>query len=182
MKTTVINLFGAPGTGKTVTALGLTYQLNRLGFSAEYVDEFAKGCAWDNNIDLLCDQNLQFTEQHRKLNRVNGKTQFVIMDSPLLLSNVYRTVYHSTMYSNTLDQLVYETHSKYHNTNFLLSFHNRWTQTGRVQDQSQSQEIQDNIVAVLEHYHELYTVLPDDWSRIDTILENVIGEPWATSV
>lgn len=182
MKTTVINLFGAPGTGKTVTALGLTYTLNREGFSAEYVDEFAKGCAWDNNINLLCDQNLQFTEQHRKLNRVNGKTEFVVMDSPLLLSNVYRTVYHSTMYSNTLDQLVFETHSKYHNVNFLLDFHERWNQSGRVQDHAESQDIQNNIIGVLEHYRLPYSVLPSDWSRIDTILEHVIGEPWKTSV
>lgn len=85
-RTKVINCFGGPGTGKTTTALGLTNMLKKQGISCEYVSEYAKDLTWeDNQWGLVCQPAIA-GEQIGRLHKVDGKVDFIITDSPLIIN------------------------------------------------------------------------------------------------
>jgi len=53
---TIINLFGGPGIGKSSIAAGLVYKLKRKHISCDAPYEFPKALAWDNNGVAIKDQ------------------------------------------------------------------------------------------------------------------------------
>lgn len=46
----IVNLFGAPGAGKSTLAAYVFAKLKMAGVNAELVTEFAKDKTWENNI------------------------------------------------------------------------------------------------------------------------------------
>ena len=90
---TVINFYGGPGSGKSTAAAGLFYQMKIAGYNVELTDEFAKECVWEGNIPMLADQLWVLGHQHRKILRLSDKVDYIITDSPVLLSPIYRERY-----------------------------------------------------------------------------------------
>ena len=122
MKTKVINFYGGPGSGKSTKAAGLYYKMNMAGFSVELNNEFAKECVWEDNVPMLKDQLYMLAHQHRKILRLVGKVDYVITDSPVLLSGIYRELYDGALYSDLIDQLALECYNKYDNINFQQQY------------------------------------------------------------
>lgn len=87
--TTVINLFAGPGAGKSTLAGEIYGWMKRRRVSCEYVPEFAKEITWEDTHELLDNQLLLLAEQHRRQYRLLDKVQYIITDSPLLLTCVY---------------------------------------------------------------------------------------------
>lgn len=54
----VINLLGSAGSGKSTTALGLTYELKKRGHRAEYIPEYAKDLVFSKCEHLLVQNQL----------------------------------------------------------------------------------------------------------------------------
>ena len=103
MKTTrVINFYGGPSSGKSTAAAGLFYKMKMLGYSVELTDEFAKECVWEGNVPMLKDQLWVLAHQHRKILRLKGQVDYVITDSPVLLSPIYRELYDGPLYSDLI--------------------------------------------------------------------------------
>lgn len=152
MKTKVINFYGGPGSGKSTKAAGLYYKMNMAGFSVELNNEFAKECVWEDNVPMLKDQLYMLAHQHRKILRLVGKVDYVITDSPVLLSSIYRELYDGPLYSELIDQLALECYNKYDNINFMLDRPKFFKQTGRAQNEKGSRDI-DN--AILEQFKDL---------------------------
>ncbi len=151
-KTKVINFYGGPGSGKSTKAAGLYYKMNMAGYSVELNNEFAKECVWEDNVPMLKDQLFMLAHQHRKILRLVGKVDYVITDSPVLLSGIYRELYDGPMYSDLIDQLALECYNKYDNVNFMLDRPNFFKQTGRAQNEEGSIDI-DN--AILQQFKDL---------------------------
>jgi len=84
----VINLIGPPGAGKSTTAAGLFSLMKLEGLKAELVTEYAKDLVYENRLEYL-DQNYIFAKQHRRLSRLRGVVDYVVTDSPLLVSLYY---------------------------------------------------------------------------------------------
>lgn len=91
--TLIINLFAGPGAGKTTCAWEIAEKLKKLGYVTEYVSEYAKELVWDDRADLLDgsvkNQTMVYNEQKHRVDRLVGKVDFVVTDSPTLLSSVY---------------------------------------------------------------------------------------------
>jgi thymidylate kinase len=152
MKTKVINFYGGPGSGKSTKAAGLYYKMNMAGYSVELVNEFAKECVWEDNVPMLKDQLYMLAHQHRKILRLVDKVDYVITDSPVLLSGIYRELYDGALYSDLIDQLALECYNKYNNINFMLDRPKFFKQIGRAQDKEGSINIDH---AILEQFHTL---------------------------
>jgi len=122
----LINLFGGPGIGKSSIAAGITYKLKKKHITCDNPYEFPKSLAWDENHSAIQDQLYVLANQHRGIVKSFGKVDYIVLDSPILLSLVYRGVYKGTEYPSTLyqseyfDELVLDIHSKYDNINILL--------------------------------------------------------------
>ena len=122
----IVNLFGGPGIGKSSIASGLTYKLKKKHITCDNPYEFPKSLAWDENHSAIQDQLYVLANQHRGIVKSFGKVDYIVLDSPILLSLVYRSVYQGTKYPSTLyqseyfDKLVLDIHNQYDCINIVL--------------------------------------------------------------
>ena len=113
----LINLFGGPGIGKSSIASGITYKLKKKHINCDMPYEFPKALAWDNNQSAIQDQLYVLANQHRGIVKSYGKVDYIVLDSPIILSLVYRNMYEGTSYPSTLyssdhfDKLVLDIHT-----------------------------------------------------------------------
>lgn len=124
--TKIINLFGGPGIGKSSIASGITYKLKKKHITCDNPYEFPKSLAWDNNNEAIKDQLYVLANQHRGIVKSFGKVDYIVLDSPILLSLVYRSMYKGNEYPATLyesehfDKLVLDIHNQYDCINIVL--------------------------------------------------------------
>ena len=122
----IINLFAGPGAGKSSIAAGLTYKLKKKHISCDNPYEFPKLLAWDNNGEAVKDQLYVLANQHRGITKSWGKVDYIILDSPILLSLIYRNYYGSKdgypqrLYGESFDRMVLDTFNQYDNINIVL--------------------------------------------------------------
>jgi len=91
--TTVINLFGGPNSGKSTCASGLFYFLKLKHFHCEIVREYVKSWAWEGRKPNKYDQPYIFGKQLKYESSLYDKVDFIITDSPLMLSAFYEDLY-----------------------------------------------------------------------------------------
>lgn len=92
--TTIINLYGSAGSGKSTAALGLSYYLKINGFKVEYVSEYAKDLVNEGSEHKLKHQLHIFSKQLKKLEVLVDKgLDYIVTDSPLFLSYFYGEKY-----------------------------------------------------------------------------------------
>lgn len=137
----VVNLFGAPGCGKSTVAAGLYSRLKQKGYNAELVSEFAKEITWEGHFTLLRDQLYLLAHQNRKLERLKGKVDIVVTDSPLLLTLAYVP----PNYYGKFKDFVYEIWESYKNLNIFLERDVEFDKVGRVHDEQMSASLRDVI-------------------------------------
>lgn len=143
---TVINFYGGPGSGKSTAAAGLFYKMKVAGYSVELTDEFAKECIWEGNVPMLQDQLWVLAHQHRKILRLADKVDYIITDSPVLLSPIYRERYGEPLYSNLIDKMALECYMLYPtNVNFMLTRQSEFDQNGRAQNFEECLDIDNDI-------------------------------------
>jgi RecA/RadA recombinase len=136
--TKVINFFGEPGSGKTTTALGLSYFAKLEGFNVEYVSEVARELAYTGRIETVRQYDIMIA-QYQRVAALNKKVDFIITDSPLMLSYVY--TYDVNVRTITIDRA-----NEFDNVNFLLCReHEYFLDKGRVHDERQAEFIRDRI-------------------------------------
>ena len=121
----IINIFGGPGIGKSSIAAGVTYKLKKNHINCDQPYEFPKLLAWDDNHSAIQDQLYVLANQHRGIVKSYGKVDYIVLDSPILLSLTYRnyykgTEYPSSLYGESFDKMVLDTFNQYDNINIVL--------------------------------------------------------------
>jgi len=91
--TTVINLYGASGVGKSTTAAATFAKFKMAGKSIELVSEYIKQWAWQDIAPTEFDQLYIFGKQARKESILYNKVDYIITDSPLWLSAFYEQLH-----------------------------------------------------------------------------------------
>lgn len=172
----LINLFGGPGIGKSSIAAGLTYKLKKKHIKCDNPYEFPKVLAWDENHSAIRDQLYVLANQHRGIVKSYGKVDYIILDSPILLSLVYRNYYRSgeypaTLYSDSFDKMVLDIHNQYDTLNIVLNrsegVHN---EKERYQNLEQSIELDTAIENTLIENNIPYTKVNVDDDTVNNIL------------
>lgn len=116
----VVNFFGGPGTGKSTMAATLFASLKKDTEKAELVTEFARDLVYSERIKLLKHNQLYvLAKQYERVQRLVGKADIVVTDSPLLLSNVYPEP-DSTFDVEIFRVLVRYISSQFNNLNYYL--------------------------------------------------------------
>lgn len=91
-ETMVVNIFAGPGAGKTTAAWEIAAMLKKKGIDTEYVPEYAKELVWDESDAIkgtLENQRAIYNEQKHRVDRLLGKVDVVVTDSPAILSVIY---------------------------------------------------------------------------------------------
>ena len=174
--TKIINLFGGPGSGKSTITSGLFYELKKLNISCDNPYEFPKQVAWENNKSQITDQLYIFANQHRGIVRSYGKVDFIILDSPILLSLVYKDGYDkgypASLYGESFDKMVFDVYNQYTNINFLLNRDDKKYQTdGRFQSQTESSMFHKRIKNILDDHDLTYFNMEVNGDTVDKIIK-----------
>jgi len=141
----VINLFAGPGAGKSTTAAGLFHLMKVAQMNVELVTEYAKEMTWEKRNNILTDQLYILAKQHRRVKRLENEVEYVVTDSPFLLSIFYRR----QDYSETLDKLVLELWQRYDNLNFFLDRAKNYVTVGRSQTEEEARKIDAGMREIL---------------------------------
>lgn len=163
----VINFYGGAGVGKSTHAAGLFYHMKSQGYNVELINEYAKQMVWEGHSEVMRDQFYLAANQHRQMIRLDGKVDYCITDSPMLLNIVYRDMYGEPLYSNALDALVLECHNRYENINIFMGrpARSKFKQEGRLQDYIQSCTVDERIELLLTKQREHYIKVNYEWSN-----------------
>ena len=89
MQTKIINIIGAPSSGKTLTAALLFAKMKIKSKSVEYVPEFVKKLVWEEDFDSINNQYYICQQQYKLLKSINGKVEYIITDGALLHTLLY---------------------------------------------------------------------------------------------
>ena len=149
-KTLFVNLFGAPGAGKSTTMADVFAELKWEGYDVEMLSEFAKDLVWERRHETFKDQTYIFGKQHHKFARVDDKVDIAICDSPLLLSVVYNRVNgneHKPFNATVLEHI-----NRYNNLNFFLNRTKKYNPNGRNQTEEESDRLAYNIKDTLREF------------------------------
>lgn len=144
----VINLFGGPGSGKSTLQAGLFYEMRKRNLNVEHIAEFAKDMVWEERYNAFTDQLFILANHHRRLHLLDGKVDYVVTDSPILLTNMY--MYQDPRpYASKLYDLVIDIHHMYDNVNIFINRKHSYVELGRNQNESEADIISANTKQLL---------------------------------
>lgn len=132
MGTKVINLFGNPGSGKSTISAYLFSELKARGIETELVTETAKDLVWDEDWKRLSNQIYVFSTQLHKVDRLIGKVECIITDSPLLMQVGYYKERNLPL-SKQFKKLCIAYNKRYDNVNIWLKNNKNISQVGRAE-------------------------------------------------
>lgn len=148
-ETLVINMFAGPGAGKTTCAWEIASKLKKLGYVTEYVSEYAKELVWDGKVDLLdgtaIKQKAVYDEQKHRIDRLLGKVDFVVTDSPPILSMVYLKES-----APEFEKQMVEDFNKYHTFNIFIERSVHYEKEGRLQTIEEAKQLDIGIKSFLK--------------------------------
>lgn len=146
----LINLFGGPCSGKSTTALGLTYFMKKAGMRVELVPEFAKKLVMDGRSPKC--QEYIFGKQVYYIEKALAVFDHVVTDSPVLLSTVYGET------TDTFKNLARQTHERLNpHLNLFVLRTKPYDPVGRYQTEEEAHELDCEIRNELKWYPFLET-------------------------
>ncbi|MHB1665892.1 AAA family ATPase [Thiomonas sp.] len=173
METTIINLFGAPGSGKSTCAAHVFASLREQGVAAEFVPEYAKELVWFDNKAELADQLSIFAEQHRRIIRVFGKVEYILTDGPLLNSILFQPEGYPELFTET----VLAFHARFpRQKNYLLKRTHSYEKAGRQQTEEDAVLLGHKLEGILHrHIPGQVTTLPVG-QAVSAIMADLLAE------
>ena len=176
MTKVLIGLCGAPSVGKSTTAAKLFSRLKDMGLDVELVTEFCKTWAWDEREITPYSQFYFFGKQSYSESRLFNKVDYIVTDSPVLLSAFYQEYYNN---DSSLSPACKEFYSKVAKDdikvlNFYLTRKKKYIQKGRFQNEQQANDVAKALKNWLDSEgYSYYYVDCSDKDRLDFILEKL---------
>jgi len=170
--TRVINFYGGPGSGKSLTAIDLFSRMKKLeaGIKVELVTEYAKEVVYSDMQQLFKYQEIVFAEQRYRIERLVDKVDYIITDSPINLGHFYMPEGKPYDYFRDFVDSCFDL---YTNTNFFVNRIHPYEAYGRDQTEEQAKAIDQEILSFLRDKNIPYDRIDPDDRAIDTILEHL---------
>jgi hypothetical protein len=170
-------MLGGSGLGKSTTAAGLYHRMKSDGFNVELVREYVKAWAWSGTKIGQYDQIYIFGKQSRSEYMLYGKVDYIITDSPIILSPVYEKFYNngeSMIEVAALKFLEKAENNGIQHVNFLLERKKKFNPEGRYETEEQAIEVDKRVSIFLEEYNiPKVTVSCSDSERIEFMMEHL---------
>lgn len=166
----VINLWGAPSSGKSTTASGLFFLMKINKFRVELVHEFAKELVLEKRENVFTDQNFIFAEQNRRIRRLEEHGyDFAITDSPLMLP----LYYDEKRTGEKFDSFASDEFHKYNNINYFLVRRHTFEPIGRRHNEEEAVRIEQDMKQWMREKTIEYTEVVASPRSPEMILEDI---------
>lgn len=168
----VVNLFGAPGAGKSSGAAYIFSKLKMMGVNAELVTEFAKDKVWEGSKEVFNNQAYIFGKQYFKMSQLKDKVDVIITDSPLLNSIYYSQ--DDKVLGDSSGKVVLNIFNSFENINFMIKRVKKYNPNGRFQDEADSDSMHGPICQMLRDFNIDYDIVSGDVSDYDEIVDYIV--------
>lgn len=166
----VINLIAGPGSGKSTTALGLSFLMKVFEFNVELVTEYVKEAAYEGRMSLFDDQLYIFAKQYRRMHILKEKVDYIITDSPLLLSLLYAKDNYFDYYAPLVDEVFHT----FENYTIFLNRDKPYKKLGRYQNEQEAIEMDKKIKDYLLENKYKFTEFKGNASAPFSILNHLL--------
>lgn len=167
----IVNLFGAPGAGKSTGAAYIFSQLKLAGINAELVTEFAKDKVWEETKEVFNNQAYIFGKQYFRISRCANKVDVIITDSPLPLSCIYNN---NPVLGEDFNKVVFNVFNSYENLNFFINRVKPYNPVGRFQSEKESDEVSVSMLEFLSNNNIEVTRIDGNTEGYWTIIAAII--------
>lgn len=174
--TILINMLGCPSSGKTSLSAKLFAQLKAMDLNAEYTSEYVKGWAWEGKKVGPFDQFYIFGKETHNQSRLFDKVDFIISDSPVMLTAFYHYFYNGNEALNEVCHNFYNLAEEagVEVVNFFLPRKKKYVAKGRYQTQEEADALAFQLKEWLNKEEYEYTILEcPDKERINVVLEKL---------
>lgn len=125
--TKLINIFGAPASGKTSMSYALAARLKQRGDTVFLAQEFATELILAGRFVELANQDFLFAEMLRRISLAYGKVDYIITDCPLLINLVYlhknfKTIVPKLKWQSAFEAHIIAAHQVHKGINILMEF------------------------------------------------------------
>lgn len=174
--TQVINIIGGPGCDKSLFTSAIVLNLHLRGKTVETIPDFAKTKVWLRDYESLRNQWAIAQHHFELLEVLDGQVQFLVTECslPQLL------YYNETFADNICDigkthQQILDWHNQFNNINVMVrrNRNKRYVRSGRLQDETQALQIDEDMQAVLTREGIEFTLLEADPAAIQVFAESL---------
>ena len=169
----VVNLFGAPGSGKSTGAAYLFAKLKMAGINAELVTEFAKDKVYEDSKEVFNNQTYILGKQCFRQSKLRDKVDVIITDSPLLLSIYYND---DKDIQDELSALTLKIFDSYDNHNYFINRVKPYNPKGRFQTEEEAMTIVDDMKDFLNNYNIPFEERDGNDKGYDLIYNDIIDK------
>jgi len=165
--TTIINLYGGPGIGKSTVAAHLFFLMKKHGQDVELVREYAKEWAWQGKKIEQYDQFYILGHQIHRETSLYGKVDFIVTDSPVLLNLAYASKYCASSVARGIGEAIHAFYRQceedgHLHIHVLLERTHVYVQDGRYENEQQAIEIDKLTQQLLVDARFSYETVPSD--------------------
>ena len=169
----IINLFGAPGAGKSTGAAYVFSQLKAAGINAELVTEFAKDKVWEETKAVFENQAYIFGKQYFRISRLVGKVDVAITDSPILLSAFYGK--NDQVLGKEFNDLTLKVFNHYDSVNVYVHRVKPYNEAGRFQTEAESDALSRNLHEFLINHSVACRHYTGDIKGYDVLVADILS-------
>jgi hypothetical protein len=165
-------------THNSTTAAGLFNMMKMAGFNCELVTEYAKDLTWSDSQKALAYQPYVMANQQWRVERLNGLVDYVITDSPIILSSVYCE---DTMPQCFHEYILWE-HNRFPSINFYIERCKPYSSIGRNQTEKEANLIGEKIKEKIKKWNiEFHMILSGDGTAAITAFSYIssLHGPWS---
>lgn len=146
-----INLFGGPGSGKSITAMNVRVQLGFKGYDIELVEEVIKDWTYIPRIPKSCDSAYLLLCQIQKEDiRLRAGVDLIVSGSPVLLQYFYGW-YHKTPLQVSMKLAALEFEKIYLSLNIVVNREDRfYNETGRYEKLEEAKLIDEKVKEIMQ--------------------------------
>lgn len=173
-KPLIVNLAGAPGSGKSTGAAYIFSKLKMLGINAELVTEFAKDKVWEDAHAVFENQLYMLAKQYFRITRCENKVDVIITDSPILLSLVYNT--DKERLGDSFEKLVIHLHNYYNSINYFLKRIKPYNPVGRFQTERESDLLSAQIKEIFFDVGVQFKEINGDVEGYESIISDILDK------
>ena len=176
-KPIIINLFGAPGAGKSTTAAGIFFELKTAGINCELIREYAKDKVWEKNETVFGHQDYIFGKQRYRQDVPASQVDVVVTDSPILLSALYNR---DGVLGKDFNDLVMKVFNEQDNMNYFINRVKPYNPAGRHQDEAGAKAVDVELKTLLDLYNVSCEEVNGDRGGLYTIVNDIfvkLGQP-----
>ena len=167
----VVNLFGAPGAGKSTGAAYIFSQLKIKGVNAELVTEFAKDMTWEKNKKALTNQIYMLGNQLQRIYRCQDEVDVIVTDSPILLNILYNN---NPVLDESFEKLVVNIFKSYNNLNYYVQRVKKYNPVGRNETEEESNKIANKLINLLNKENIPFKYIEGQLEKYQEVVNDVL--------